>query len=74
MGLDKNLPKNVRGGLDSGFGLGMPENRNNILLFDNIDGLVFFQIFLVLVFSCCPLPQEGTTAVFPTLRTSHTLL
>ena len=62
----------VRGGLDSRLGLCMPEKRNNILLFDNIDGLVFFQVFLVLVLSCCPLPQEGTTAVFPALRSSHT--
>ena len=61
-------------GLDSRFGLGMSENRYNILLFDNIDGLVFFQIFLVLILSRCSLLQEGTTAVFPTLRTSHTLL
>ena len=53
------------------FGLSMPKNPYNNLLFDHIDGFEFFSIFLVLNLSYLPLLQEGTTAEFPALGSSH---
>ena len=41
------------------FGLNMPKNPYNNLLFDHIDG---FKLFCVQTLSYLPLLQEGTTA------------
>ena len=46
------------------FGLSMPQTPCNNLLHGHINGFEFFQIFLVLILSCFPLPTEGTTAGF----------
>ena len=43
------------------FGLSMPKNPYNNLLFDHIDGFEFFTIFWVQNLSYLPLLQEGTT-------------
>ena len=53
------------------FGLSMPKNPCNNLLFDLIDGFEFFLIFWVPRLSYLPLLQEGTTAEFPALGSSH---
>ena len=53
------------------FGLSMPKNPYNNLLFDHIDGFKFFLIFWVQILSYLPLLQEGTTAGFPALGSSH---
>ena len=52
-------------------GLSMLENPYNNLLFGHIDGFEFFLIFWVLILSYLPLLQEGTTAEFPALGSSH---
>ena len=49
----------------------MLKNPYNNLLFDHIDGFEFFLIFLVQILSYLPLLQEGTTAEFPALGSSH---
>ena len=49
----------------------MPKNPYNNLLFDHIDGFEFFLIFWVPNLSYLPLLQEGTTAEFPALGSSH---
>ena len=53
------------------FGLSMPKNPHNNLLFDHIDGFEFFLIFWVHILSYPPLLQEGTAAGFPALGISH---
>mgnify|MGYP001798506235 CR=1 FL=1 len=52
-------------------GLSMPENPYNNFLFYHIDGFEFFLIFWVEISSYLPLLQEGTTAGFPALGSSH---
>ena len=49
----------------------MPENSYNNNLFDHIDGFELFLIFWVQISSYLPLLQEGTTAEFPALGSSH---
>ena len=49
----------------------MPKNPYNNLLFDHINGFEFFLIFWVPTLSNLPLLQEGTTAEFPALGSSH---
>ena len=49
----------------------MPKNPYNNLSFDNIDGFEFFLIFLSQILSYLPLLQEGTTAWFLALGSSH---
>ena len=49
----------------------MPKNPYNKLLFDHIDGYDFFLVFWVQILSYLPLLQEGTTAEFPALGSSH---
>ena len=49
----------------------MPKNPYNNLLFDHIDGFEFFLIFWVQILSYLPHLQEGTTAGFPALGSSH---
>ena len=49
----------------------MLKNPYNNLLFDHINGFEFFLIFWVQILSYLPLIQEGTTAKFPTLGSSH---
>ena len=53
------------------FGLSMPKNPYNNLLFDHIDGFEFSLIFWVQNLSYPPLLQEGTAAKFPSLGSSH---
>ena len=53
------------------FGLSMPENPYNNLLFEHIDGFELFSIFWIQISSYLPLLQEGTTAGFPALGSSH---
>ena len=53
------------------FGLSMPKNPYNNLSFDHIDGFKFFLILCVQIMSYLPLLQEGTTAGFPALSSSH---
>ena len=53
------------------FGLSMPKTPYNNLLLDHIDGFEFFLIFWVQILSYLPLLQEGTTAGFPALGSSH---
>ena len=55
------------------FGLSMPKNPYNNLLFDHIDGFEFFLIFWVPTLSYLSLLQEGTTAEFPALCSGHNL-
>ena len=52
----------------------MLKNPYNNLLFDHIDGFEFFLIFWVQILSYLPLRQEGTTAMFPVLGSSHNRL
>ena len=49
----------------------MPENPYNNLLFDHIDGFEYFLIFWVPNLSYLSLLQEGTTAEFLALGSSH---
>ena len=49
----------------------MPKNPYNNHLFDHIDGFKFSLIFWVPNLSYLPLLQEGTTAEFPALGSSH---
>ena len=49
----------------------MLKNPYNNLLFDHFDGFEFFLIFWVQMLSYLPLFQEGTTAEFPALDSSH---
>ena len=51
--------------------LSMPKNSYNNLLLDHIDGFEFFLIFWFQILSYLPLFQEGTTAGFPSLGSSH---
>ena len=57
--------------IEARFGLRMPKNPYNNLLFDHIDGFEFFKIFWVPTLSYLPLLQEGTIAEFPALGSSH---
>ena len=57
--------------IEARFGLSMPKNPYNNLLFDHIDEFEFFLIFWVPNLSYLPLLQEGTTAEFPALGSSH---
>ena len=49
----------------------MPENPSNNLLFDHIDGFEYFLIFWIPNLSYLSLLQEGITAEFPALGSSH---
>ena len=49
----------------------MPKNPYNNLLLDQFDEFEFFLIFWVQILSCLPLLQEGITAGFPALGSSH---
>ena len=53
------------------FGLSMPKNPYSNPLFDHIDGFEIFLIFWVPHLSYLPLFQEGTTAEFLALGSSH---
>ena len=53
------------------FGLSMPKNPYNNLLYDHINGFEFFLVFWVQILSYLPLLQEGTTAGFLALGSSH---
>ena len=57
--------------IEARFGLSMPINPYNNILFNHIDGFEFFLIFLVPNFSYLPLIQEGTTAELPALGSCH---
>ena len=57
--------------IEARFGLSMPKNPYENLLFDNNDGFEFFSIFWVKIQSYIPLLQEGTIAEFPALGRSH---
>ena len=57
--------------LEARFGLSMPKNPFNNLLLDHINEFEFFLIFWVHILSYVPLLQEGTTAEFPALGSSH---
>ena len=57
--------------IEARFGLSMPKNPYNNLLFDHIDRFEFFLIFWVQTLSYLPLLQEGTTAGFLALGSSH---
>ena len=52
------------------FGLSMAKTPMTTF-FDHIDGLEFFLIFLVPNLNYLPLLQEGTTAEFQALSSSH---
>ena len=53
------------------FGLSMPKNRYNNFFIDNVDEFEFFLILWVQILIYLPLLQEGTTAGFPSLGSSH---
>ena len=57
--------------IEARFGLSIPKNPYNNLLFDHINGFEFVLIFWVPNLSYLPLPQEGTTAEFPALGSSQ---
>ena len=57
--------------IEARFELSMLENPFNNLLFDHIAGSEFFLIFWVQILSYLPLLQEGTTAEFLALYSSH---
>ena len=53
------------------FGLSMPKNPYNNLLFEHIDGFEFFSNLCDQILNYLPLLQEGTTVEFPALGNSH---
>ena len=57
--------------METKFELSMLKNPYNNLLFDHIDGFEIFSFFWVQILSYLPLLQEGTTAEFPALGSSH---
>ena len=60
--------------IEARFGLSMLKNPYNNILFDHIDGFELVLIFWVQILSYLLLLQEGTTAKFPTLGSSHSRL
>ena len=65
------LEKGANLTLAARFGLSMPKNPYNNPFFDRIDTFEFFLIFWDQILSYVPLFQEGTTAGFPALGSSH---
>ena len=57
--------------IEARFGLCMPKNPYNNILFDHVDGFEFFSFLWVQISSYLPLLQERTTAEFRALSNSH---
>ena len=65
------MKEQIKHKTEARFGLSMPKNPYNNLMFDHIGGFEFFLIFRVQILSYLPLFQKGTTAEFPALGHSH---